>query len=93
MALGTGETGTTRLVGDGAVTPVCPRRRRFLCRVSSGVNVLGVGGVVAEARTGQDIAKKRGHSLGEGKATRRAVWHWGQGRRRKTRLVRIRKEM
>ena len=29
-----------------------------LCRVSSGVNVLAVGGVVVEVRTGQNTAKK-----------------------------------
>jgi len=44
--------------GDRAVTPARPCHHRFLCRVSSGVGVLAVGGVVAEVRTGQDTAKK-----------------------------------
>src|SRR4029077_86115 len=40
------------------LTPARPCRHQFLCRVSSGVGVLAVGGVVAEGRTGQDTTKR-----------------------------------
>jgi len=40
----------------------------ILFRVSSGVGMLVVGGVVAEVRAGHDTAKKKTHSLREGKA-------------------------
>jgi len=39
-----------------------------LYHVSSGLSVLAVGGLVAEVRTGQNKAKKKAHSLGEGTA-------------------------
>jgi len=40
----------------------------ILFRISSGVGVLVVGGVVAEVRAGHDTAKKKAHSLREEKA-------------------------
>jgi len=58
------EVGRDRRTCAGG-TPAQPHRR-WLCRVSSGVSVLAVGGVVAEVRNGQNMAKKKAHSLGEG---------------------------
>ena len=68
--------------GDGAVTLARPCRGQFCvaflrewgCRQR---------GVVTEVRIGRTQQKRRAHSHREGKrgkATRRAVWHWGWGR-------------
>ena len=48
-----------------------------LRHVSSEVGVLAMR-VVAEVKSGQDMAKKKVHLLGVGKATHRAVWNRGQ---------------
>jgi len=47
----------------------------ILHRISSGVGVLAVGGVVAKVRTGQDTAKKR-TTYFEGESNRRRHIGW-----------------
>ena len=67
--------------GDRAVTLARPYRHQFLCRVSSGVGVLAMQGVVGEVRTVRTRQKKKPTHLERGKQGKAHLGRYGIGDR------------